>query len=269
MKLRLVPSRQGVQWVRQGFAAFFKRPMAFASLFGLFWLGMMIVSLVPVLGALAAFGSMPVMSLGFMIATQQALSGGTPTLSVFWAPLQASEEARKRLLQLCLAYAVCVVVMLTAWLWIDGDRLQVLREAMTANAAGDGSAPVTIDSRVLVSLFAPLVVLSLLSVPFWHAPALVHWSGVPVGKALFFSTVACWRNRGAMLVYALCWAGVMLGFTFVSTLLFALIGLPQLAPAAAVPAVLLLTAAFYASLLFTFVDSFELATSIPSGDLQP
>ena len=97
---------------------------------------------------------------------------------------------------------------------------------------------------------------SLLSLPFWHAPALVHWGGQGVGKALFFSTMACWRNIGAFTVYGLAWAGAILVFGALANVLAALTQQAQLIALAAVPAGLLFSTVFYASLYFTFNDCF-------------
>ena len=36
MRLQTVPARQGIVWVRQGFRAFFRQPLAFAGLFATF-----------------------------------------------------------------------------------------------------------------------------------------------------------------------------------------------------------------------------------------
>jgi len=104
---------------------------------------------------------------------------------------------------------------------------------------------------------------ALLAVPFWHAPALVHWGGQGAAKSLFFSTVACWRNKGALTVFTLGWFGVLVAFAFLSTAVFALLGVPQLAFLAFTPAMLMLTSAFYASLYFSFVDSFEANLETP------
>jgi hypothetical protein len=95
-----------------------------------------------------------------------------------------------------------------------------------------------------------------LSVPFWHAPALVHWGGQRVGQALFSSAVAVWRSKGAFFVYAMGWVGVMLVFGIVTALVLGLVGLPQLAGVIGLPAGLMFSAVFYISLLFTFNDSF-------------
>ena len=95
-----------------------------------------------------------------------------------------------------------------------------------------------------------------LSLMFWHAPALVHWYGISPVKSLFFSTVACLRNGGALLMFGLGWMGVI----FVATLLVALMamvtGSQQVAAAVLMPLGLLVTAMFSTSLYFTFRDSF-------------
>ena len=61
--------------------------------------------------------------------------------------------------------------------------------------------------------------LGLLSVPFWHAPALVHWDAQGAAKSLFFSTIAVWRNKGAFIVYSLAWLGVFMLLRLVANLL--------------------------------------------------
>jgi hypothetical protein len=97
----------------------------------------------------------------------------------------------------------------------------------------------------------------LLAIPFWHAPALVYWDGQGWAQAMFSSTLACWRNRGAFIVYALTWFSLILGFGILMSVLFALIGSPQLFALAGVPISLLATTVFYASLYFTFADCFS------------
>jgi hypothetical protein len=74
---------------------------------------------------------------------------------------------------------------------------------------------------------------------------------------MFSSTLACWRNRGAFLVYGLTWFSLILGFGILMSVLFALIGSPQLFALAGVPISLIVTTVFYASLYFTFADCFS------------
>ncbi len=57
---------------------------------------------------------------------------------------------------------------------------------------------------VFRALYVPLGAL------FWHAPVLVAWHSIKLTQALFFSGMACWRNKWAFLVYGLTWAAVFL-----------------------------------------------------------
>ena len=106
---------------------------------------------------------------------------------------------------------------------------------------------------------ATLVTLALylpISVLFWHAPALVYWHGVSPVKSLFFSAVACWRNRAAFIVYCLAWAGVFLIGGVVVVLIGRLFASPQVAATAMMPLAMIMASMFFASIVFTVRDSF-------------
>ncbi|MDB6000279.1 MAG: hypothetical protein JWP52_1978, partial [Rhizobacter sp.] len=92
---------------------------------------------------------------------------------------------------------------------------------------------------------------------------LVHWGDVPPGKALFFSTVACWRNKAAFGWYAITWTGLIVVFGLLSNIVFALLGRPELIAIAATSGGLLFTTVFYASLYFTFVGCFDTPEAQP------
>jgi hypothetical protein len=264
MKLQMVPARHGALWVRRGFAVFFTRPLAFAALFtGFLFFGLMAL-LVPLLGPVLLLAALPLVSLGFMLATQQALDGGMPGPAVFVVPLRADRQRRIAMLQLGLAYAVTSVFIIWLSDFADGGKFDALQEAM-ASGKEDASAIAALlaDPQLQFGLLLRFGLASLLSLPFWHAPALLHWGGQGVGKALFFSTVACWRNMGAFMVYALAWGGAILLFGIVANLLAALVQQPQLIALAAVPAGLFFSTVFYVSLYFTFSDCFAAETPAP------
>ena len=95
------------------------------------------------------------------------------------------------------------------------------------------------------------------SLAFWHAPGLVHWHGISPVKSLFFSLVACWRNKGAFVVYLLVWAGVF-GAAAVGAMLAAtLLGDVQMTLSIMMPLALLAAAMFFTSMLFTVKDCFS------------
>jgi hypothetical protein len=268
MRLLTVPSRQGIAWLRQGFAIFVRQPLAFSVLFALFMTALFVAMLLPVVGALLLLAVLPLATLGFMVATRSAVAGGPVTPRAFAEPLQQGRPRTLAMLKLGVAYAAASAVGVTLAGWIDGGALD---EAMDALASANGNpveaAQRFADPRVELGLIARLAIAALLAVPFWHAPALIHWGGQGVAQSLFSSTVAIWRNKGAFSVYALAWTGLVVGFGVGALLLFGLLGMPQLAAFALMPATLLFSTVFYVSLWFTFADCFGTARGDdPSSD---
>ena len=112
---------------------------------------------------------------------------------------------------------------------------------------------------VFIGLHLPLSLL------FWHAPALVHWHGVPPVKSLFFSGVACLRNFWAFAVFGLMWEGVLLLMVVAVSTVVSLLGNPGLAGDILFPTMMLMASMFFTSLYFTFRDSFD----APPGEEVP
>jgi hypothetical protein len=268
MKLRTVPARQGLRWVRQGFQVFFKQPMAFAALFAAFMFGVFVFALLPVVGTLLVLATLPLVSLGFMMASNQAMSGQFPTPRVFIDPLRGPRPQVVAMLQLGLVYVVATFVIMFLSDRVDGGAFEALMDAMpNAQSAPQTVADKLAEPGLWFGLTLRFGLAAALSVPFWHAPALVHWDGHGCAKALFSSTIACWRNRGAFTVYSLGWFALIVVVGAGGSMIFGLLGQAKLFALAAVPISLLLTTVFYASLYFTFADCFsadDATVSIPA-----
>jgi hypothetical protein len=257
LSLKSVEASRGPRWIGDAFRLYAKRPLGFTALFAVFLFAAMLASLVPLLGGLAQMMSLPLLSLGFMVAGQSALLDGPVHPRQFIEALRTSPERRIALLKLCVLYGVLALLILlladavsnNAW-----DRLQKLM------AKGEGAQPeidaLLAEPGVGVGTLLAIVLGSLLSIPFWHAAALVHWGGQGVRQSLFSSTLAVWRSKGAFLAYALAWAGVLLAFGVITAVVFVLLGAPQMAGMLGVPAGLIFSTVFYISVLFTFTDSF-------------
>ena len=258
MKLQLVPARQGALWVRQGFAVFLRQPMGFAGLFAVFLFTMFLFAWIPLIGPPLLLVLLPLGSLGFMIATRRVLDGRFPLPRAFIEPLRAGRPRLIAIVKLGLIYAASTSLILWLSDLVDGGALDALMETQTSKASTpDQVATRLADPRLEIGVLMRFGLLALLAVPFWHAPALVHWSGQGAAKSLFFSTVACWRNKGAFIVYSATWLAVLLVFALLANLVFGVIGRPQLVPFVAMPASLIFSTVFYASLYFTFADCFE------------
>jgi hypothetical protein len=271
-QLQLVPANRGLVWVRQGFAVFGRKPLAFSGLLASFLFVALLMLLVPFVGPLLLLASLPIVSLGFMIAGQFVLNGRFPLPSIYLLPLRQDRARVLAMVKLCVMYTVATVAIVALSEWIDGGRFDALQDlSLPSGGKADPEAVGRLlsDPRLQAGLLIRFGLTALLSIPFWHAPALVHWSGQSVGKSLFFSTVAVWRNRGAFTMYGLAWFALLLLVALVSSLVFGLLGQPQMIQVLAVPVTLLFISAFYASLFFTFADCFQFSPAPLSPEETP
>jgi hypothetical protein len=285
MKLKHAGFREGVLWVRSGFRVFFRYPLAFTGLYmTCMFAALLAASVAPPFGFVCLLGALPLLGLGFMVGTERALNGRPPLPDVFIEPLKADPRQRKTLLKFCAVHAAAMVAAAVLGLvlinalsdehvdrWAEGFMRQVpgastgtqdaSPPAPTAPRQADPAASVAglsaLPPPMPATLLLPIGILAMLSLVFWHVPALIHWGRLPLAKALFFSAVAAWRNFGAFVGYGLAWAFLSASFSFVTQVLFGLFGQPHLLPFAVVPAALMFSTVFYTSLYFTFVDSFS------------
>lgn len=257
LTLKTVPPGRGAHWVRDGLRLLLKRPLAFASLFVMFLGVVILVAQLPVVGLPMQMMLVPLLSLGFMVASQAALLEQPVTPRHYIDPFRSAPAQRRHLLLLCVAYAVAVSLVL--WLGdlvADGGYTRLF-ELLDRKPVPAAEVNALLADRSMVS--GALVVtlgLTLVSIPFWHAPALVHWGHQGVLHALFSSTLAVWRCRGAFVVYALAWFAVMMGAAVASSLVAGLLGLGPVLQLVMMPVGLFLSTWFYVTLIFTFNDSF-------------
>ena len=263
LQLKPVPPASGPRWVRDAFRIFAKRPLAFTSMFVTFLFAAIVVSLVPLLGGLLQMMLLPLLSLGFMVGTQSALMDGPVGPGQFIQPLKTDATRRRALLWLCVGYGVGALLILLLCQSVSDDALgrwQVL--VSKQGTTSEELQAFVSEPGVRTAVLLGAVLGTLLSVPFWHAPALVHWGAQGAGQALFSSCLALWRSKAAMLLYTLVWAGLMTAAFTGASLLLAAAGAVQLASAVAMPIGLLFSTVFYVSLLFTFNDSFGSAAGV-------
>jgi hypothetical protein len=244
--------------VRQGFAVWSKRPLAFVGMFVAFLLGVLLAMVVPYVGPLIGLGMLPMLTLGFMIATDSARKGGAVgVLQIFEGLRVADSERRRSQLLLCGLYALGSIAVIELSAWVDQGLFEELQIALGTPTTPPAEVDRLLDDpRLANGMLARIGLATLLSIPFWFAPALVHWGRQGAGQALFSSSLAIWRAKGAFGVYALCWAALMIGVALVAMLAVLLLGSRQLVSMLAMPAGLILTAVFYVSLWFSFEDCF-------------
>lgn len=262
LSLKPVEPARGARWVGDAFRLFARRPLGFTMLFVMFLAVALFSSLLPLVGGVLQMMLLPLLSLGFMVASQSVMLGGGVRPDAFVEPLRGAPERRNALLALCALYGVAAIAILLLADAVSGGALAELQELMARNDAPPADVDALLADRGLAAAVLVGAGLgTLLSVVFWHAPALVHWGGQGVAQALFSSTLAVWRSKGAFFVYGLAWLAIVMAFGAAVALVFGLIGASAVGSFLALPAGLLFSTVFYVSLIFTFHDSFGGAPS--------
>lgn len=269
MRLCIVPAARGLQWLRQGWQTFGQQPAALVAVFMAWVVAMGLLGALPVLGLALTMVLTPSLSLVMMVAAAQVHQQRRLSATLLRQALWRGSQTLRTLLVLGALYAVGLALVLGVSSLIDGGTLakvylglEILDERiLSTNPAVAQAALVAGALQVLLSML------------FWHAPALIHWHGLPAVKALFFSLMACGRNFGAFLVYGLLWVGVAVGLTIAGMLLAMVLGavLGKGIAAFAVAAfivlgALVLTVIFLTGAVFTFRDSFEAPHAVNMHD---
>ena len=209
MQVQTLPAAAGWAWLGTGFAIFRRNPPLLAMLVVTYWLTILLLNVLPVIGAVAASLIIPGLSVGLMQAARDLDRGQKAGLQTLFSGLQRNPRT---LIALGALYLCCTLGVLGLSALIDGGQL------LSFMISGKGADKETVESGELVlpSLFVMTLMLPVL-MAYWFAPVLAAWHGLSVGKSLFFSFVACWLNWRAFLFYSaalVVFAGVVPGLVF-------------------------------------------------------
>jgi hypothetical protein len=255
MKLRHVPASTGLQWVRLGMKTFLRQPLAMSGLFFMFMAVVSVLAVLPFFGTALATLLTPVINLALMSATREADAGRFPMPVQLLTAFRGGPDKTRGMLTLGGLYGLGMLLILFVVGLIEGSP------EVPATMTPEEAMRSMLSSPALwlgIALMMPLQML------LWHAPALLYWHGVAPVKALFFSLMACWSNKGALLVFLLGWSAVFVVFSLGLSLVAALLGGSQVAGLIVYPAVLFMASMFFTSIWFTFRDSFD-ADDTPVG----
>jgi hypothetical protein len=257
LQLKSVPSSRGPRWIGDAWGLFRRKPLAFTAMFCVFLFAAMVVSFVPWLGGMVQLMAVPLLTLGFMLASQATLLGDTPHPRHFIEPLRGDPVRRRALLILCASFGVLAVLILWLCNAVSGDALARMQVYMAEGDAGRPKLEALMqEPGVSNAVLLGLLLGTALSIPYWHAAALVHWGQQGWAQALFSSTLAIWRSKGAFAMFALAWITLTLGVSMIAGTVLAILGLAGVAGFVAMGMMLLFTTLFYVAQLFTFNDSF-------------
>jgi hypothetical protein len=257
MYLNEVEPKTGFAWFRDGVALFRRNPLAFLMIFIAYWFALMAVSLVPYLGGILPLLFVPGIAVGFMSASRDALADKpiNPTILVDGFRGYGRIVAR-RLLILGLLYVIAIALIFAISALADGGTLvRLMLIGGEFDEATLTSGNLAIGFLVAMLCYVPV------SMIFWFAPVLVAWHDVTPHKSLFFSLVACWRNRGAFTVYGIVWGALGFAVSIVLSVLLQALGLGPAALILLMPASVVLGAMLYCSFYATYLSCFRFETA--------
>jgi hypothetical protein len=251
MQAASLPPTAGWLWARDGFRLFMRQPLALFAWALAISLLVLFARFASPPGLLIFIVLMPAVTLMTMSACKHVDADRTMLPSMWVKPLQKPGVMRKLLLMGLMYAGFCIGAGIVSFLPFAGD----LSEAVTAASVTHDVTPFFLALRGPLMVFVVLYVT--IAAMFWHAPVLVAWHNLRLGQALFFSGVACWRNKWAFLIYGLTWAAVFLGIDFCAGVLVQ-VGLPQeLIDTLRIPVNIAAGGMLYSSFYPTYTSVFE------------
>jgi len=191
---RVVASGSAFEWLRQGWALFIVNPGLWIALTIVLLVVLLGLSIVPLVGPLAANLLTPMLGAGMLLACQKVADGKTPEIPDLFAGFRQNSSA---LVMLGVLYMAAMLLIFAIAVVLGGGSLA--GGLMMGHAAGIGLAFGGMIFAMLLSLA--------LSVPLfmamWFAPALVFFNNMPPVEALKASFNACLKNTLPFLVYGL------------------------------------------------------------------
>ncbi len=242
MVVKTLPAGAGLMWLRDALKLYRRQPFAFTSLVILYTIVISLLGYVPFIGLPLAAVLIPFGTIGLTLAGRDAERGKMPMPALMVEPFRDSQQ-RRALSGLGFVNAALVLVLvilvsllaadeLANWKFVDG---QVDRASAGQNFPWDAVVVAALS-------YVPILMLT------WFAPQLVAWHGQPLGKALFFSFFACWRNRWPFLVLFAALFALSFAVVFTVTQLLQAFGAsPQLASMLFAPVALILVSVGYAT----------------------
>lgn len=214
---------------------------------------------IPLFGQMALIASTPLLTFITLSACRN-IAAGRPMLLPMWLEPLRDKATRKSLFGLGFAYLVCCLAggFVATLPFIDG----------LMNAIGTEGA--INEEALMLAMRGPFITFALIyvviSALFWHAPALIGWHRIKMTQALFFSMVACWRNKWPFLAYGVSWAAIFFAIQFIGSTLTSLGISASMMQILLTPVNIIVAAVLYCSFYPAYVSVFGVGNPADNDD---
>ncbi len=237
-----------------GFAIFRRNPVMLGMLVVAYWFTVLFLNVVPVVGVLMASLAIPGLSVGLMQAARNLERGQPIGLQTLFGSLK---DNGRTLVALGALYLCATLGVLGLSSLLDGGEL--MQFMLASNRAERAAVE---DSDFLLSAMFVMMLMVPVLMAWWFAPVLAAWHRLSVGRALFFSFMACWMNWRPFLTYGIALlvvVGVLPGL-LLGILLLLMPGAANLATAIlTLPMVLVVAPTVFASFYASYRDIFGIS----------
>jgi len=207
---RTVPAGNGWNWIVQGWEIFKRQPGIWIALLVIYFVIVVVLAFIPVLGSLANIALGPVFTAGMLLGCRALEQGGELKVGHLF---EGFRERFGVLVKVGLLYlAANVVIALAAGLTMGASVFRLM--------SGDADIGEVIGAAMGL-LLAALIALALMLpvlMAIWFAPPLVVFNQLGAIDALKASFAACLKNFVPFLVYGL----ILLGMAIVASIPFGL-----------------------------------------------
>jgi len=187
---RVAPAGAAMEWLGTGWAMFQEAPATWIGIVLVYFLLIVLVSIVPVIGMLNAVLS-PVFAAGVILACEVQHRGSTPAITDLFRGFQRNTGN-------LMLIGVLYMAGLLAVLFVMGGGAAVLVPFL---ALGGNEAAVVAPGIVIGIVLTALLLILPLGLTLWWSPALVAVHDITSFEAMKRSLFACLRNWRVLLVY--------------------------------------------------------------------
>jgi hypothetical protein len=250
MQAASLPFTAGWFWVKAGFALFRRQPMTMFTWAVTLGFVLLICAQLPPIGPIIFIVLMPSITVMTLHACREIAAGRKVLPLQLFGALKAPKLFR-RLLGMGGIYVLAVTLAgILIFLPFIGD----MRDAYEVTPNADLTDLLAVMATPMILFSIAYVTIAAL---FWHAPALAAWHGMSIGKALFFSGIACWRNKGAFVLYGICWFLIALALNLFGDLLLTVGFSDSMAGLIQMPISFIVAAGLYCSFYPTYTTVFH------------
>ena len=193
-KSRAVAAGNAFEWLKQGWALFVANPGMWIVLTIILIVLMVGLTIIPLIGALAANLLTPVLAAGLMRACQRVENDDALDVGDL---LSGFRYNTNNLIMVGVAFLISMLLIFVIVVALGGGG--VASAVVSGSPAGISLAL----GGMLLALLLSTVMMIPLTMAFWFAPALVFFNNMSATDALKASFNACLKNLPAFLVYGI------------------------------------------------------------------